>query len=128
MGELKYVPVFGESLAQELAKEGYIIDRYGENKKKQGQRIYYFRYCPGIYQDMNEISRRAKVTDKATVAVYSLGLARKLMNMGFIISHTNKNLNNPKLKVYFFKNAEGLEDEIRNYREAVKANEKRQSV
>lgn len=52
---------------------------------------------------------------KNTITVYSTKLAVKLCQLGYIIINTAPNRKNPRLKVYYFLNQPGLQEEIAKY-------------
>jgi hypothetical protein len=58
-------------------------------------------------------------TERKTIPIYSLRLARKLMNKGYFLNHTDRNRVYPDLKVFYFRYAPGIYDEIELYKEAV---------
>ena len=61
----KMIPVFSQNTAARLMAEGFVVDHMDNNYKKTNQKVFYFRYCPGIYDVLNENSRKKEVRRNA---------------------------------------------------------------
>lgn len=117
--ELNLIPIFNERLANALTDEGYVIHHTDGNINNPEKTVFYFIDVPGIHEDMNRLSYKNRGNQKTNIPVFSFKLARRLINKGYILNHTNKNNNYPKLKIYFFRDAPGLKDEIAAYQREV---------
>ena len=121
----RYIPVFNQRLAKALEAEGYVLDHTAPNRDNPYRTVFYFRNVNGIIDDLNKHSLQQVTKQKNTVPVFSKNLVIRLLEKGFILNHTQNNLNNPCLKVFFFKNSPGIDEEINKYQAEVRGNARR---
>lgn len=54
MEKTKTIPVFNQKLVAKLLEEGFVVDHTDKNRKNKDKLVYFFRFCPGIYDILNE--------------------------------------------------------------------------
>lgn len=65
MEKIKTIPVFRARTAARLIEEGFVVDHTDKDQKCKSKLVYYFRYCPGIYDYLNENSKKKEVRGNA---------------------------------------------------------------
>ena len=126
----KYIPVFTYPLASFLVNEGWVIHHTAPNKNDPQKQVYYFNYCPWIYEDMNQfkgskedktmkyITKTIKGEPDYLVPIYDNKMVKYLLNLGFKIDHVEVyiyEVNNSKRRVTFFKYQRGFYSGIQGY-------------
>ena len=61
MEKVKTIPIFRAKLAARLIEEGFIVDHTDKNRENKNKLAYYFRFCPSIYDYLNENSKKKEV-------------------------------------------------------------------
>lgn len=58
MSSYKTIPVFTMRMATFLLEEGRILDHLDKDKRDPMRLVFYFRYAPGIHDDMNRFRQK----------------------------------------------------------------------
>jgi len=126
----QYIPVFTYPLALFLQNEGWVIHHTAPNKNDTKRKVYYFNYCPGIYDDMNRFQRTEKITTTQIrsetiygepnylIPIYDRNMVKYLSDLNYKIDHIEvyvSEVDNSKRRVTFFKYKRGFYTGIQKY-------------
>lgn len=126
----QYIPVFTYPLALFLQNEGWVIHHTAPNKSDPKRKVYYFNYCPGIFDDMNRF-QSTKKTNAAQIRaeiikgepnylipIYDRNMVKYLSDLNYKIDHIKvyiSEVDNSKRRVTFFKYQHGFYAGIQKY-------------
>lgn len=125
----KYVSIFDYQLALYLQNEGWVVHHTAPNKNNSKRKVYYFNYCPGIYDDIEKFQniKEGKMNIKTQVIngepnylfpIYDSKMVRYLVDLNFKIDHVEvyvSEVDNSKRRITYFKYQRGLYHGIQQY-------------
>ena len=126
----KYVPIFNYPLASFLVNEGWVVHHTSPNKNDPKRQVYYFNYCPGIYEDMNRFQNTKEANNMNTktqvingepnylVPIYDSKMVRYLSDLNFKIDHVEvyvSEVDDSKRRITYFKYQRGFYHGIQKY-------------
>jgi hypothetical protein len=111
--------IYTQQIASELAVRGNLVIKTVPNLKVKGMNCYLFEETEKFNEDLAHITGVSKMS---YFVVRTQKLAGHLLEKGYSLEKTEPQRENPRFKVFLFRNSKELREEVKSYSEEVRRN------